>query len=175
MGSRSWIKVEIGGVLPEPSIPELAVLLAYAKLSLHDALLESPVPDDPYLASELVRYFPKALRDAYPDAIAGHKLRREIVATQLANAIVNRGGPALVPVLAALTRSEAPAIAAAYAIARDSFDLIGLNGEIDGDPVLVLRLRQAALDAGQRAGDRVGLAGRRRQRDHDGDDGAPHA
>ncbi|MCO5090529.1 NAD-glutamate dehydrogenase [Bosea sp. (in: a-proteobacteria)] len=111
--------------------PELAVLLAYAKLSLHDALLESPVPDDPYLAGELMRYFPKALREAYPDAIAGHKLRREIVATQLANAIVNRGGPALVPVLAALTRSDAPAIAAAYAIARDSFDLIALNGEID--------------------------------------------
>ncbi|MDX3808030.1 MAG: NAD-glutamate dehydrogenase [Bosea sp. (in: a-proteobacteria)] len=111
--------------------PELAVLLAYAKLALHDALLESTVPDDPYLATELVRYFPKALRDAYPDAIAGHRLRREIVATQLANAIVNRGGPALVPVLAALTRSEVPAIAAAYAIARDSFDLIGLNGEID--------------------------------------------
>ncbi|MFJ5368011.1 NAD-glutamate dehydrogenase [Bosea sp. CER48] len=111
--------------------PELAVLLAYAKLALHDALLESSVPDDPYLASELVRYFPKALRDAYPDAIASHKLRREIVATQLANAIVNRGGPALVPVLAALTRSDAPAIAAAYAIARDSFDLIALNGEID--------------------------------------------
>lgn len=111
--------------------PELAVLLAYAKLSLHDALLESSVPDDPYLASELVRYFPKALRDAYPDAIASHKLRREIVATQLANAIVNRGGPSLVPVLAALTRSDAPAIAAAYAIARDSFDLIALNGEID--------------------------------------------
>ncbi|WP_089173192.1 NAD-glutamate dehydrogenase [Bosea sp. AS-1] len=111
--------------------PELAVLLAYAKLALHDALLESSVPDDPYLATELVRYFPKALRDAYPEAIASHRLRREIVATQLANAIVNRGGPALVPVLAALTRSEVPAIAAAYAVARDSFDLIGLNSEID--------------------------------------------
>ncbi len=70
------------------------MLLAYAKLALHDALLESAVPDDPYLATELVRYFPRALRDAYPDGIAGHKLRREIVATQLANAIVNRGGPA---------------------------------------------------------------------------------
>jgi len=90
------------------------------------------VPDDPYLATELARYFPKALRDTYPEAIAGHRLRREIVATQLANAIVNRGGPALVPVLASLTRSEVPAIAAAYAVARDSFDLIALNGEIDG-------------------------------------------
>lgn len=111
--------------------PELAVLLAYAKLSLHDALLASDVPDDLYLNSELVRYFPQALRERYGEEIANHKLRREIVATQLANAIVNRGGPALVPVLSALTHAEVPAIAAAYAIARDSFDLISLNGAID--------------------------------------------
>jgi glutamate dehydrogenase len=111
--------------------PELSVLLAYAKLALHDALLESTVPDDLYLNSELVRYFPKALRDGYAPEIAGHKLRREIVATQLANAIVNRGGPAIVTTLADQTRAEAPAIAAAYAIARDSFDLIALNTAID--------------------------------------------
>ncbi|AMJ62141.1 NAD-glutamate dehydrogenase [Bosea sp. PAMC 26642] len=111
--------------------PELAVLLAYAKLALHDALLESPVPDDLYLNSELIRYFPKALRDGYGPEIAGHKLRREIVATQLANAIVNRGGPAIVTTLADQTRAEAPAIAAAYAIARDSFDLLALNTSID--------------------------------------------
>lgn len=125
--------------------PEIAVLLAYAKLSLHDALLDSAVPDDPYLNSELVRYFPKALREHYPDEIAAHKLRREIVATQLANAIVNRGGPALVPVLAALTRSEAPDIAAAYAIARDSFELITLNGEIDALDAKVAGKTQLAL------------------------------
>ena len=112
--------------------PELAVLLAYAKLALHDALLDSAIPDDLYLNSELVRYFPKALRDGYAPQIAGHKLRREIVATQLANAIVNRGGPAIVPMLADQTHAEAPAIAAAYAIARDSFDLIALNTAIDG-------------------------------------------
>ncbi|MDP3321517.1 MAG: NAD-glutamate dehydrogenase, partial [Bosea sp. (in: a-proteobacteria)] len=111
--------------------PELAVLLAYAKLALHDALLESDVPDDLYLNSELVRYFPQALRERYAGDIAGHKLRREIVATQLANAIVNRGGPTLVPVLSALTHAEVPAIAAAYAITRDAFDLISLNGAID--------------------------------------------
>ena len=40
--------------------PELAVLLAYAKLALKDELLESDVPDDPYLARELGRYFPGA-------------------------------------------------------------------------------------------------------------------
>lgn len=113
------------------SRPELAVLLAYAKLALHDALLDSAIPDDLYLNKELARYFPKELRNRFGDEIAGHKLRREIVATQLANAIINRGGPAIVSTLASQTRADAPAIAAAYAIARDSFDLIALNAAID--------------------------------------------
>lgn len=127
--------------------PELAVLLAYAKLALHDALLESPVPDDLYLNSELVRYFPQPLREHYGAEIAGHKLRREIVATQLANAIVNRGGPAIIAMLADQTRAGVPEIAAAYAIARDSFELIALNASID------------ALDAKVSGKTQIGLYG----------------
>ena len=46
------------------------MLLAYAKLSLHDELLDSPVPDDPYLGKELERYFPVEMRERFPDAIA---------------------------------------------------------------------------------------------------------
>nr|WP_245421958.1 NAD-glutamate dehydrogenase [Alsobacter soli] len=111
--------------------PELAVLLAYAKLALHDALLDSRVPDDPYLATELVRYFPKILVSRFPDAIETHRLRREIIATQLANAIVNRGGATVVTRLVDQTGADAPTIAAAYAATRDSFDLISLNGAID--------------------------------------------
>ncbi|MBB4041280.1 glutamate dehydrogenase [Microvirga flocculans] len=111
--------------------PELAVLLAYAKLSLHDALLQSPVPDDPYLARELERYFPAEMRERFPDAIAGHRLRREIIATQLANAIVNRGGPTVVARLVDQTGADAPTIAAAYAATRDSFGLTELNLAID--------------------------------------------
>ena len=45
--------------------PELSVLLAYAKLTLYSELLESAVPDDPYLARELARYFPKRLSEQY--------------------------------------------------------------------------------------------------------------
>ncbi len=111
--------------------PELAVLLAYAKLSLHDELLASAVPDDPYLGRELERYFPVPLRERFPDAVAGHRLRREIIATQLANAIVNRGGPSVVTRLGDETGADAPTIAAAYAATRDSFALIELNNALD--------------------------------------------
>jgi glutamate dehydrogenase len=111
--------------------PELAVLLAYAKLSLHDELLESTVPDDPYLGKELERYFPEAMLARFPDAIAGHRLRREIISTQLANAIINRGGSTMVVRLVDQTGADAPTIAAAYAATRDSFGLAEMNAAID--------------------------------------------
>jgi glutamate dehydrogenase len=122
--------------------PELAVLLAYAKLSLKDELLASKVPDDPYLGRELARYFPQALRERFPDAIAAHRLRREIIATQLANAIVNRGGPTIVIRLVDQTGADAPTIAAAYAVTRDAFNLADLNEAIDAlDGVVPGRLQ----------------------------------
>jgi glutamate dehydrogenase len=111
--------------------PEIAVLLAYAKLSLYDELLESRIPDDPYLGRELDRYFPQLLRERFPDAIAAHKLRREIIATQVSNAIVNRAGPAAATRLAEETRADAPTIAASYAATRDSFSLTELNAAVD--------------------------------------------
>ncbi len=111
--------------------PELAVLLAYAKLALHDHVLDSRVPDDPYLGRELAGYFPAVLRERFPDAIATHRLRREIIATQLANAIINRGGPAIISRLADETGADAPTIAAAYAATRDSFGLPELNAAVD--------------------------------------------
>ncbi|HEY1544733.1 MAG TPA: NAD-glutamate dehydrogenase domain-containing protein, partial [Xanthobacteraceae bacterium] len=111
--------------------PELAVLLAYAKLSLNDDLLDSSVPDDPYLGRELNRYFPSAVAEKYPDALTHHRLRREIIATQLANSMINRGGPTLVVRIADETGAPPSRIAAAFAAVRNSYDLIGLNTDIE--------------------------------------------
>ncbi|KQO61843.1 NAD-glutamate dehydrogenase [Methylobacterium sp. Leaf88] len=112
--------------------PEYAVLLAYAKLALYDALLASPAPNDPYFDRELQRYFPAALRQHFPDAVNGHRLRREIISTALSNIIVNRGGPSLVTRLVEETGADASAIAKAYAITRDAYGLMELNLAIDG-------------------------------------------
>ncbi|HEY5378164.1 MAG TPA: NAD-glutamate dehydrogenase [Pseudolabrys sp.] len=111
--------------------PELAVLLAYAKLTLYSELLNSNVPDDPYLGRELGRYFPKEMSERYPDALHAHRLRREIIATQLTNSMINRGGATLIVRIADQTGATAASIAAAFAAVRNSYDLIGLNGEID--------------------------------------------
>ncbi len=111
--------------------PELAVLLAYAKLSLYDELLESEVPDDPYLGRELIRYFPSAIVERFPDAPQRHRLRREISATQLANSIINRGGPSFAVRIEDQTGAPAAKMAAAFAAARDSYEMTALNAEID--------------------------------------------
>ncbi|MBX9778289.1 MAG: NAD-glutamate dehydrogenase, partial [Xanthobacteraceae bacterium] len=112
--------------------PELAVLLAYAKLALKDELVESSVPDDPYLGRELGRYFPGPIAEKFPDALEQHRLRREIIATQLANSIINRGGPQFVVRTEDQTGASAASIATAFAAVRDSYGMTALNTEIDG-------------------------------------------
>jgi glutamate dehydrogenase len=103
--------------------PELAVLLAYAKLSLYNDLLDSTVPDDPYLRRELGRYFPKEMSERYPEALQAHRLRREIITTQLTNSMINRGGATLTVRIANQTGAAPSAIAAAFAAVRNSYDL----------------------------------------------------
>ncbi|MGB3336777.1 MAG: NAD-glutamate dehydrogenase [Devosia sp.] len=111
--------------------PELAVILAYAKLTLYADLLEGKSIDDGYLAGELYRYFPETLHSAYPQAVAGHRLKREVIATVLANAMINRGGPAFVSELTAATSASPGEVALAYAATRDVYGLSELNAAID--------------------------------------------
>ena len=72
--------------------PELAVLLAHAKMTLRDELVASTAPEDPWLSRELARAFPAPLPERYGDAMRAHRLRREIIATRLTNRLVDRGG-----------------------------------------------------------------------------------
>ncbi|OAM79283.1 NAD-glutamate dehydrogenase [Devosia elaeis] len=111
--------------------PELAVILAYAKLTLFDDLLAGTEIDDPYLASELFRYFPEPIHASYPEAVEGHRLRREIIATVLTNAMINRGGPAFISELTAATSASPGEVALAFAAVRDSYGLSALNAGID--------------------------------------------
>ncbi len=111
--------------------PELSVLLAYAKIVTYDALLESDLPDDPILGEDLARYFPKPIREKYPDVVKRHRLRREIIATGLTNSIVNRTGPAFINEMQLRTGMDVPAIVRAYTISREVFELRSLWDEIE--------------------------------------------
>jgi glutamate dehydrogenase len=130
--------------------PELSVLLAYAKTTLYADLLESPVPDDAYLGRELVRYFPRVIPDRFPDALTKHRLRREIIATQLANSMINRGGPSLIVRIADQTGAAPAGIAFAFAAVRDSYGMTALNTAIDSlDNRIAAKLQLALYQAVQ--------------------------
>ena len=109
--------------------PELAVLLAYAKNGLFEALVDSDVPDDPHFTSTLYGYFPKPAQ-RFEKAIAGHTLRREIIATQLANDTIDQGGPTFVHRLQEGSGCSAAEAVRAFEIARHTFRLGAFNAEL---------------------------------------------
>jgi glutamate dehydrogenase len=111
--------------------PELAVLLAYAKLVLYEDLLKSDLPDDPQLVDDLVRYFPDDIQNSFRDAIGRHRLRREIIATVVTNAMINRVRPTVAWQMCDETSKPYQDIARAFIIMRDSFDLRSIWAEIE--------------------------------------------
>src|SRR3569833_4720257 len=100
--------------------PELSAILAYAKNSLYADLLDSPAPDDAYLSHALFNYFPPTLVERYRDAVLAHRLKREVIATVIANAVISRGGPAFVVKMMAATSPDPGQVAAAFILARDA-------------------------------------------------------
>ncbi len=111
--------------------PELSVLLAYSKITLFDELVDSNLPDDSYLHAELMRYFPDVLSSEYPEDVAGHRLRREIIATTLANDVVNTGGLTFVNRTRENLGYSAPEIVRCYVSARELFELRSLRAGIN--------------------------------------------
>jgi len=99
--------------------PEFAILLSHTKIALSHALLASDLPDDPYLAGELALYFPTRLRARFPAQLERHPLRREIVATRIANDLVNRAGTTFLFRLGDETGATPDEIARAYTAARE--------------------------------------------------------
>jgi glutamate dehydrogenase len=99
--------------------PELAVLLAYSKINLTGQLVRSVLPDDPYFEADLGRYFPGPVTERFRDLLPEHPLRRELVATIVANEVVNSMGSTFVTQLLAETGAEPSDVARAYRIARD--------------------------------------------------------
>jgi glutamate dehydrogenase len=115
--------------------PEMAVLLAYSKMALYDALLPSDLPDDPALEADLVGYFPTQLAEKYRAEIGRHRLKREIVATVVTNAMINRVGSSFLAQIGSDTGRTPVDITRAYLVARQVLDLNRLWSaveELDG-------------------------------------------
>jgi glutamate dehydrogenase len=111
--------------------PELAVLMAYAKMALDEELLASGLPEEPELAAELRRYFPAAVRERFAAQIATHPLHREIIATIVTNDVINRARITFVHDMRARSGRATPEIVQAYMIVREVFGLRELWSEIE--------------------------------------------
>ncbi|WP_449448306.1 NAD-glutamate dehydrogenase [Thermomonas brevis] len=111
--------------------PELCVLLSYAKLVAFPQLLESDVPEDPYLSKELERYFPVPLQKKYAKAMEHHRLKREIIATAVTNSTINRMGATFLMRMQEDSGRSVGEIARAYTITRETLDARELWAQID--------------------------------------------
>jgi glutamate dehydrogenase len=113
-------------------VPELAIVIAFAKNWLRAELLRAEIADAAFLATELARYFPRALLDErFRVAMLSHRLSREILATELANEIVDRLGPSFALRMLAETGATAAQLVRAYLIAREVFDLRTYWAEVE--------------------------------------------
>ncbi|MGV8937660.1 MAG: NAD-glutamate dehydrogenase [Allorhizobium sp.] len=111
--------------------PEIGVLLSYAKIVLFDELVASDLPDDPYCASALTNYFPTRMQKTYSADISNHRLHREIIATVLANHVINRGGPGFVVAVSDATGARSPEVVRSALLVRDGLDLPEIWARID--------------------------------------------
>ena len=110
--------------------PELSVLLAYTKIVLADELLESDLPNDPFLRGELFSYFPSKMRHGYRPQMNDHPLRREIIVTQIVNELVNGAGITYFHRLSGETNASAEEITRANFLAREIYGSPALLEEI---------------------------------------------
>lgn len=111
--------------------PEIAVLMAYAKTGLKEALLVSSLPEDLYFQKELERDFPALLQLRFKQYMPRHRLKREIIATQLSNTAINNMGISFVSRLIDETGAEPSDIIRSYTISHEIFKTQELYSLID--------------------------------------------
>ncbi|WP_370247212.1 NAD-glutamate dehydrogenase [Nocardioides sp.] len=110
--------------------PELAVLLCWTKIVLAEELLDSDVPEDPYLDIDLQAYFPRPVQEGFAEQVRAHPLRREIIVTQVVNDLVNGAGLTYWPRLAGETGASAAELTRANFVAREIFGSLELREQV---------------------------------------------
>src|SRR6266702_2566768 len=134
------------------TVPEFAVLLAQAKISAVREVLDSGLPDDPFLREVLTSYFPAPLRADCSAEMGSHALRRAIITTEVVNDMVNRSGTTFLFRTNEETGASVPDISRAWLVAREVFDMPGfwkqvdaLDGRVDASTQIALLLEGRKL------------------------------
>jgi glutamate dehydrogenase len=131
--------------------PEMSAVLAYTKNALKAALVASDLGPDPFLGQVLLAYFPSPLRQRFATEIANHPLRRELLATMLANRVIDRGGMTLVMRLADETGAAWVDVARAHTAAWELFSMSSVWDEVAAlDGQVASEVQTAILLRGRR-------------------------
>ena len=118
--------------------PELCVMLAYSKMAIYNQILTSDLVTDPYFTQDLMDYFPKLMQEKFSDEIINHQLRKEIIATQITNFVVNRMGITFINQICQDSGFSIAEVVRNFIIACESFkikdlwyDIEKLDGQIN--------------------------------------------
>jgi glutamate dehydrogenase len=104
--------------------PELSIVTAFTKINLTRRLEDSPLVDDAYLVDRFLKpYFPPSMVARFPDEIAHHRLRRELIATRLVNELVDVMGSIFIFTMVRDQGVQAQEAIRAWIIAGDIVDL----------------------------------------------------
>jgi glutamate dehydrogenase len=129
----------------------LSVLVAYGKMRLKDQLCVPEITNNPYYSKILHNYFPKPLRSKYKDAMENHRLRNEIIATELANHMVNYMGSNFVYRIQDETGANIVEIAACFSMAMEIFDIYALWEQVrDMDNKVSTKIQHEIMARSQR-------------------------
>ena len=128
--------------------PELSVLLAYSKMFLFKALLDSELPANSVVSQLLFDYFPQQANDRYRDSLTRHPLAKEISATILTNRVIDQAGSAFLQTVSRMTGSPQADVANAYLIFDNILDgrelrqaVFSLDNKISADQQYKLLLK----------------------------------
>ena len=124
--------------------PELSVVLAWSKITLFDDIVASELPDDPFFTPVLEGYFPDAL-GKYSDEMQAHRLKREIIATVLANRLLDAGGPAFLLNLREINNADNASVVRAFEIARMAIDMPAQLAKISDERGVIPEAARIAL------------------------------
>jgi len=119
--------------------PELAVVLAHSKLALQKRLLASPLPDDAFFERHLRAYFPETINVQFGTSVRSHRLRREIIAVETANELIDTMGATFIHRVTRDTGSNAAAVVRAWEVVLAVSGAADLWTELsDAEPPLPL-------------------------------------
>jgi glutamate dehydrogenase len=111
--------------------PELAVLISYVKGDLKELLAVDELANDQFIAEIVETEFPAAMKKKFGKAMHEHRLKKEIVATQVANDMINYMGITFFNRLHESTGASAVDAAKAFVASREIFGLHSLWHEIE--------------------------------------------